>query len=537
MSFINITTNNQSRQLRSVSTVIDNWVYIPGNTVTGDYTKPYAITSLDEFKSQFGDFEVEGSRTFDYVTGVLSAGLPVIFQRIVGQYNQEPDPSQTRCAGVAHITKQTTTEGEGDNVHTVTKDVPQLTIYAKYPGTFGNKLTITTEETETSLWVTVYYGYTQLETKRLAVFEKDESRTSKNAKIMANIKNIDYEFDYIKIDLDANITAETFDFPKYDKKELNATFVGTDYPDNLVATQIPEYIKNMTDRLLWQPKFITSGGYTDGKTDATKSIAEAMKKLTKERQDCRALIDAPIHCSAAEYKSFAQAVQYTQTSDTELIPSASMYAPWLYMTIGSDTGWMPGSYAFLVTAGAAVSGGTPIYTPKAGLISGVVNGIIRPEIEIGSSVVEDWQKNSEVNINPIMRLQGGDYIIGGNSTLLLPDAYSGENNAMLESSADLTVIEIRRFVYNIAQELQYQYNSAESFETFSVRTSQFLNTMISNGAVTDYEIIDTSSDANPRTLSITLNVLLSPTIKYINILLNVNYGSIELTTNTNGGAE
>ena len=69
-----------------------------------------------------------------------------------------------------------------------------------------------------------------------------------------------------------------------------------------------------------------------------------------------------------------------------------------------------------------------------------------------------------------MRLQGGRYIIAGNSTLLIPDV-DGEDNAFAESSADLAVIEIRRFVYNLATELQYQYNGVEAFETFSLRTA------------------------------------------------------------------
>ena len=127
-----------------------------------------------------------------------------------------------------------------------------------------------------------------------------------------------------------------------------------------------------------------------------------------------------------------------------------------------------------------------------------------------------------------MKINGSTYAIGGNSTLLIPEEETGENNLFLESSADLAVIDIRRFVYNLATELQYQYNSAEVFETFGLRTSDYLDRMISEGAVTDYAIYNESSDKEPRKLKIRLDVYLSPTVKKIEILLNVGYGSVEL---------
>ena len=128
-----------------------------------------------------------------------------------------------------------------------------------------------------------------------------------------------------------------------------------------------------------------------------------------------------------------------------------------------------------------------------------------------------------------MKIQSGDYIINGNSTLLIPDTDGDIDNAFEESSADLTIIEIRRFVYNLATELQYQYNSDEAFETFSLRTAKFLNQMMSEGSLTDYDITNISSSSEPRKLKIKLDIYLTPTIKEIEIYLNVSYGSIEVS--------
>ena len=52
--------------------------------------------------------------------------------------------------------------------------------------------------------------------------------------------------------------------------------------------------------------------------------------------------------------------------------------------------------------------------------------------------------------------------------------------------------------------------------------------MISEGAVTDYAIYNESTDAEPRVLKIRLDVYLSPTVKKIQISLNVGYGSITM---------
>ena len=204
------------------------------------------------------------------------------------------------------------------------------------------------------------------------------------------------------------------------------------------------------------------------------------------------------------------------------------------MQVGTSQLWMPPSYVYLTVMGSSLSKGGKPYTPKAGITTGQVANIIRPEFEIGADLSEQWQSDTAVNINPIMKLQGGRYVIAGNSTLLMPDSALGEENAFSESSADLAIIEIRRFVYNLATELQYQYNSADAFETFALRTSNFLDTMESNGAVMDYVIENISTNADPRTLKIKLDVYVAPTIKRIQIYLNVAYGNIELTM---GGEE
>ena len=54
-------------------------------------------------------------------------------------------------------------------------------------------------------------------------------------------------------------------------------------------------------------------------------------------------------------------------------------------------------------------------------------------------------------------------------------------------------------------------------------------------SVIDYAIYNESTDTDPRTLKIRLDVYISPTIKKIQITLNVGYGSIEIDTEGGNG--
>ena len=409
-------------------------------------------------------------------------------------------------------------------------DITDIIIYEKYGGTFGNDMYITIRDTGSAYWLDVYIKETLLERVKLCSYKQDsETSAEVNGKLISAL--LTTEFDRISIDV-VNTDPNSFKLSAVTRQRLSG---GVDFDESKVTAEIARSYNYIKDKILYQPKFITSGGYTDTAEDiegeeTENLIATAMKNLTLVRQDCRALIDLPLGTPTDEQQSLAKLLSYQQLNDSQLIPSASICSPWQYMQIGNEQDWMPPSYAYLTVLGNAISRGERVYTPKAGPASGQVRNIVRPEFEIGSDLAEKWQSDTEVNINPIMRLQGGSYVINGNSTLLLPDEINGTDNVFCESSGDLTVIEIRRFVYNLATELQYQYNSVAAFETFSIRTAKFMEMLASEGAITDYEIINASSDLEPRKLKVQLDVYISPTIKKIEINLNVQYGSIEIST-------
>lgn len=527
MSFIDITTNNLSREFRNAATFIDNWAYVPGTSITGDYTKVYAFTSLDEFKKTCGTKGPEGSPTFNYVAGLLNSGIPVLFRRIACR-NQDQEGEQRGVIPAFHIF---TTAGQDP--------INLLRIEEKFGGTFGNDVNVSLRITTTAYWLEVYLKSTLLEKHklfRIPAFDPETSAADRqleiNQLLIDTLSDPMFNSSLERINVTVlNTVASEFNLPEFKNQYLHD---GEDFNENDVRAALPATYNFIKDKILYQPKFITSGGYTDLDMTESKEIATAMINLSLIRQDCRALVDLPLGTDVAEQQDLADGLGYQQLSDGQPIPSASICAPWAWMQVGNGQAWMPPSYIFLTVLGRSLSKGGTVYTPKAGITNGQVTNIIKPEFEIGSDVMEDWQSDTKVNINPIMKMHNsGKYVIAGNSTLLRPETEYGEINAFQESSVDLAIIEIRRFVYNLGTELQYQYNNAESFEEFSLRTSEFLDKMESEGAVQDYEIINVSTNDEPRTLKIQLNVYVTPTIKRIQINLNVAYGNVEVT----GGEE
>lgn len=515
MAFVNIHTNNLSRELNNSITYPDNYVFVPGTAITGDPDVFYTFDSLSDFQSACGTHGPEGSLSYEYVAGILSAGLPVIFKRIATN-NINPEEVQTVQKASTEIT-HTDVETESP--------VSDIRILEKFGGTYGNNLSITIRNTGTAYYLDVYLnGITLVESKRLITYQTEEEPLEINKKLISALQTTEFD----KITIDVLITEpEKFSLSQVSQQPLTG---GTDLDESLVPAMLPQVYNELTDKILFSPKFITSGGYTDENPTVNTPIADAMKELTRKRQDCRALIDLPISTLKEEQQQTARLLTYQQTSNGQAIPSASTCAPWVYMQVGNKQLWMPPSFAYLTVVGDAVSRGGKSYTPKAGLSNGIIPNVIRTQFEIGSDIAEKWQADGDVNINPIMKLQGGSYVIAGNSTLLQLDEATNEENAFSESSADLTVIEIRRQAFNVATELQYQYNAVTAFETFSLRMAKLLDAMSTEGSVTRYDIENISTDDEPRKLKVRLDVYLTPTIKYIEIFLNISYGSVEIGT-------
>lgn len=72
----------------------DNIVYVPGNMPKGEYRHPVLLKTVEQFEKEYGTYSPNGGHTYDYVKGLLLAGLPVLFRRIVALNQDSESPAE-----------------------------------------------------------------------------------------------------------------------------------------------------------------------------------------------------------------------------------------------------------------------------------------------------------------------------------------------------------------------------------------------------------------------------------------------------------
>ena len=102
--------------------------------------------------------------------------------------------------------------------------------------------------------------------------------------------------------------------------ELQKLTEGQDFDENEVRVSLPETYHFIEDKILCQPKFITSGGYIYLDMGSNKDIATAMVDLYLKRQDCRALINLPLGIDILDQQGYVADLGYQQLSDDQTIP-------------------------------------------------------------------------------------------------------------------------------------------------------------------------------------------------------------------------
>ena len=520
MPRINITTNDVS--LRSTRiTVPDNYVYVPGSTITGDASKPVTILSEEEFISQFGDHSPEGSRTWEYVVGLLRSGLPVLFRRIayIGQ------DTSAAVEGVGHaftiLGHRNADASDSDQV------VQDVRIEERWGGTYGNNMSVSMKAQNNAYYIEVFHNSSLLEKKKLTSVDPGDLEDTVSQKLIDAFNTVTFDTITTKI---LNTDAATFKLRTVEKQLLSG---GTDFKEELMPPEIKKSYEFIRDRFLYEPKFITSGGYTDTDISTNPEIINGIKELTRERQDCVGFIDLPYGYPKETAQITISGFTYNGTSASKL-PALACTGPWqLIKMLGNREEWMPGSYIELVAIGNSISKGNPVYLAPAGVDRAVINQIIKPEYEIGSDILEQWQSNDSVgNINPIMKIKSYGYCIFGQRTLY--DTGDPEMvSSLQELSAVLAINEIRRAAFNIGLSLQFSANNIFTFGRFQSQMSNKLNGMKTNEAVSDYLIQNVSTENDPRTMRIRIDVSLIPIAENFEIELNITKDNITFSDELN----
>lgn len=457
----------------------DNIVYVPGYTPTGEYRNPVLLTTTNDFESQFGDYALEGYPTYNYVRGLLVAGLPVLFRRIVGINIDSDDENEVKI-----LTKSASAiflaEESGANLFKVEE---------KWGGSYGNKLTVAIIKVSNSYYIRVYYNGKIKEEKYIADLPNNATKDQKEV-FINNCYNFfkSAEFDTINVTIDTAMDEDPTGFkiqeqtiqlsggedPKFPEDD------DTNKDKDPIKEEMPNTYNFIKDKYLYDVKFITAGGYTDeDMTDTTLSAAQV--KLCEDRKDCFALLDIPFGTRMADVTKY-----FTQ-HDTSY---AAAYAPWCYTKLPTgEKEWMAPSYSFLYTLGRSLKDGNMVYDAPAGVLKASMPQVIKPEYEIGGDILNNWTSANPQSVNPIMKLQSYGYVIYGQNTLYnIQNKANSKESALQKINVRLAINEVRRLLFKAGIRMTFQANTIRTWNEFKAIVEPELNSMKANNGIHDYMV-------------------------------------------------
>lgn len=229
----------------------------------------------------------------------------------------------------------------------------------------------------------------------------------------------------------------------------------------------------------------TSGAYNSDSAYYTKvtPIHNAMRELVNTRQDCVALFDVP-----HDYDK-KLIVEYSRILNTSY---GTIHHPWCWVqspTIAGKNILMAPSYIFLYTflSNLIDNVESQKWFPPAGVKRATARVVVRPDYEIGSVILNDWQNDNTSRVNPIMKLKQYGYVIYGQyTTLQAIDLYT--HSALESLNVRLIANVVKKKIFDTCLNMAFEPNTSTLWLKFYAQMDEFLRYMKRNEGVYDYKI-------------------------------------------------
>jgi len=476
-----------------IKDVSDNVVFIPGLAITGPYDDSVLCTTYEDFIATFGDHAPSTADTtfmtsWDYAVNLLLMNTPVMFRRLTQNYSVTPVVDLTGYA-----------VGSSNMQTAVASPVTYATISGKWGGTYDNVLYYTVSNDTTNYYLKVYEKtgtstYTLLEVNTVCAYTG--TLETDLAAYAAGIAALSSNYVTISSIVTANITACSALSEILTGTYTAVAAVGSQGGDptteaQIIASMATVYAE-MSDKYLYNIKFITSGGYTS----ATAPLYNAMVSLASTRGDALALLDAPVGTSADAESTYWYTTVPINSS------YAASHAPWANLSLKTGTAkWCPPSFVFLYQLSKSINAGNKIWQPMAGVNRATVSEVNRLEYNIGAATLDNWQNHGGTgtyvyqSINPIMRLRQYGYVIYGQRTLYYIN--STTHSALEELAVRMVSIEIKRKIFETCIRLSFEFNNLHTWNEFKGTMIPYLDSLYQNDAITSYQVIMNSNTTTP----------------------------------------
>lgn len=231
------------------------------------------------------------------------------------------------------------------------------------------------------------------------------------------------------------------------------------------------------------PKTVSSDNSYTAYYDSVTPIHEAMRDLVNTRQDCVALFDVP-----HDYDK-KLIVEYSRLLNTSY---GTMHHPWDWVqspTIAGKNILMAPSYIFLYTflSNLIDNVESQKWFPPAGVKRATARVVVRPDYEIGSVILNDWQNDNTSRVNPIMKLKQYGYVIYGQyTTLQAIDLYT--HSALESLNVRLIANVVKKKIFDTCLNMAFEPNTSTLWLKFYAQMDEFLRYMKRNEGVYDYKI-------------------------------------------------
>lgn len=528
-------------------------VLMPGVATWGPH-EPVLVND-ENFIRMLGTDSVDPDDiSYHMAASFVQSGLNVLFWRICFDSTGEKTAKFTTSTAAKQLAKA----DESSLLNVI--------VSAKYPGSFGNKLTVTSKGSGSLRTFVVYNGNSVLES------------------LTCDFDNINSQFYYKEINRTSSyieVTPDNYEVTVNGKVVTRNNVSGTNFTrikledgsDGTYTTEkVVEGIKaDMDDKfgnyreffdpLVYDFSIIVNGGYNDieatgeeGKEyNSISTIDEKFTRLAAKRGNSIYLVDGLKSMSAEAFYSYCGLPRDDPGSEdifTFNTSYAAAYGPWCSAQLVSNgvVRELPGSYLLLISWGQSVAKGNPIWYAPAGVKRASLGNLVRETMyPVGSAVIDMWQNQDFINneqvsvsevykVNPIANLKQYGYVIYGNSTLL-HNRYDGATSMLQLFSVRVLANLIKSRAFDVSLALNFDQIDDDLFAEFKSLMTVFMEQLRYGKALYDYQIVVdrshmTLDNLNGKIVPVTIRISPNPAAENFIINLEISQAGITFDDDT-----
>ena len=251
----------------------------------------------------------------------------------------------------------------------------------------------------------------------------------------------------------------------------------TTFADMLTALAVDTFYAPLTDIGLYNPTFLTVGGYFSVDTENTQTTLPnaitQIKKIAETRGDCLALLDHVWNVDTKNILTIAGRV---------VTKYGAMFSPWCAYNINGTDITLPASVAYLEAVARGIVN-NPVWYAMAGLQRGLVSGT--PIVTYGEEFANTLTNKTGASVNPIAYVNGV-VTVWGNRTLY-------NNTGSLVASSFLNIrnlcSRLKKQLYVSAKSILFEQNTDRLWFNFKAQLVAILDNMKTGQGISGYKVI------------------------------------------------